>query len=165
MRFNIKKKRKGKSYTFLGMYFWSPSTSKLRNFSLTIFRVDILASFNCWILTTEKTKWIYGQYEDTESLKNCWIFSKVKENVSSLLLYMIFSDPIFTDPQTFGSTCNYSTHFKNSLGTFPVVQWLRLCTPNAGGPGSIPGQGIRSHMLQLKIPHTVTKIKDPECCN
>ena len=21
-----------------------------------------------------------------------------------------------------------------------VVQWLRLCTPNAGGPGSIPGQ-------------------------
>ena len=24
-----------------------------------------------------------------------------------------------------------------------VVQWLRLCTPNAGGPGSIPGQGTR----------------------
>ena len=31
-----------------------------------------------------------------------------------------------------------------------VVQWLRLCTSNAGGPGSIPGQGTRSYMLQLR---------------
>ena len=31
-----------------------------------------------------------------------------------------------------------------------VVQWLRLCTPKAGGPGSIPGQGTRPHMLQLR---------------
>jgi len=33
-----------------------------------------------------------------------------------------------------------------------VVQWLRLCVPNAGVLGSIPGQGTRSHMLKLKIP-------------
>ncbi|TEA22649.1 hypothetical protein DBR06_SOUSAS14710042, partial [Sousa chinensis] len=46
-----------------------------------------------------------------------------------------------------------------------VVQWLRLCAPNAGGPGAIPGQGTRSHMLQLrvhvpqlKLPHAATKI-------
>ena len=39
-----------------------------------------------------------------------------------------------------------------STGTSLVVQWLRLCTPNAGGPGSIPGQGTRSHMPQLKEP-------------
>ena len=39
-----------------------------------------------------------------------------------------------------------------SPGTYLVVQWLRHCTPNAGGLGSIPGQGIRSPMLQLKIP-------------
>ncbi|TEA39728.1 hypothetical protein DBR06_SOUSAS3410210, partial [Sousa chinensis] len=32
-----------------------------------------------------------------------------------------------------------------------VVQWLRLQAPNAGGPGSIPGQGTRSYMPQLKI--------------
>ena len=31
-----------------------------------------------------------------------------------------------------------------------VVQRLRLCTPNAGGRDSIPGQGTRSHMLRLK---------------
>ena len=36
-------------------------------------------------------------------------------------------------------------------GTSLVVQWLRLCTPSAGGPGSIPGRGTRGHMLQLKI--------------
>ena len=27
-----------------------------------------------------------------------------------------------------------------------MAQWLRLCAPNAGGRGSIPGQGTRSHM-------------------
>ena len=32
-------------------------------------------------------------------------------------------------------------------GTSLVVQWLRLCAPSAGGPGSILGQRIRSHML------------------
>ena len=41
--------------------------------------------------------------------------------------------------------------------TFPVVQWLRLHTPNAGGLGLIPVQGTRSHKPQLKIPHAVTK--------
>ena len=38
-----------------------------------------------------------------------------------------------------------------------MVQWLGLCAPNAGGPGSIPGRGTRSHMLQLKILHAATK--------
>ena len=31
-------------------------------------------------------------------------------------------------------------------GTSLAIQWLRLCTPNAGGTGLIPGQG-RSHIL------------------
>ena len=31
-------------------------------------------------------------------------------------------------------------------GTSLAVQWLRLCTYNAGGAGSIPGRGTR-------IPH------------
>ena len=43
-----------------------------------------------------------------------------------------------------------------SEGTSLVVQWLRLCAPNAGGLGSIPGWGTRSHM-QLKIPHATSK--------
>ena len=38
-----------------------------------------------------------------------------------------------------------------------MAQWLRLRAPNSGGQGSIPGQGIRSHVLQLKILHAITK--------
>ena len=34
------------------------------------------------------------------------------------------------------------------MGTFLVVQWLRLDTSTAGGRGSIPGQGT-------KIPHAL----------
>ena len=33
---------------------------------------------------------------------------------------------------------------------FPVVQWLRFSAPSAGRPGSIPGQGTRSHLPQLR---------------
>ena len=49
-------------------------------------------------------------------------------------------------------------------GTSLVVQWLRLCAPNAGGLGSISGRGTRSHM------HATTKgvyaaTKEPACCN
>ena len=39
---------------------------------------------------------------------------------------------------------------KDRLGTSLAVQWLRLHTPNAGGPGSIPVQGTRSHMPQRR---------------
>ena len=41
---------------------------------------------------------------------------------------------------------------KEKKGTSLVVQWLRLRIPNSGGPGSIPGQGTRACMLQLKDP-------------
>ena len=36
-------------------------------------------------------------------------------------------------------------------GTSLVVQWLRFHTHNAGGPGSVPGQGTRSHLRQLRV--------------
>ena len=38
-----------------------------------------------------------------------------------------------------------------------MVQWLRLCAPNAGNLGLIPGWETRSHMLPLKIPNGRTK--------
>ena len=37
------------------------------------------------------------------------------------------------------------------IGTSLVVQWLRFCASSGGGPGSIPGQGTRSHMLWLRV--------------
>ena len=55
-------------------------------------------------------------------------------------------------------------HSVGATGKYPclrtslVVQWLRLHTPNAEGSGSIPGQGTRSHMLQLR-PGTAKKKK------
>ena len=33
-----------------------------------------------------------------------------------------------------------------------MVQWLRFHTPSAGGLCSIPGQGTRPHMPQLRVP-------------
>ena len=45
-----------------------------------------------------------------------------------------------------------------------MAQWLRLCAPNAGGPGLIPGQGARSHMhAATKSSHAATK--EPVCHN
>ena len=36
-------------------------------------------------------------------------------------------------------------------GTSLVVQWLKLCTPSARGPGLIPCHGTRSHRLWLRV--------------
>ena len=43
-------------------------------------------------------------------------------------------------------------------GTSLVAQWRRLRAPKAGGPGSIPGQGTKSHMhATTKSSHATTK--------
>ena len=55
------------------------------------------------------------------------------------------------------SALRFSVPLKSSPRTSLVVQWLRLRAPSAGGLGSIPGRGTRSHMLQLKILHASTK--------
>ena len=39
-----------------------------------------------------------------------------------------------------------------------VVQWLRLGAPNSGDLGSVPGQGTRSHMPQLRVPMLQLKL-------
>ena len=41
-----------------------------------------------------------------------------------------------------------------------MVQWLRLCTPSAGDPGSISGCETRFHLPQLNVPR-----EDPMCCS
>ena len=51
---------------------------------------------------------------------------------------------------------NHPTFSKGTEGTSLVVQWLRLCTPNEGALGSIPGQLTRSHTPQ---PDTIKKKK------
>ena len=54
---------------------------------------------------------------------------------------------------------------KNEAEGTSLVQWLRCHAPKAGGPGSIPGQGIRSHTPQLGILHAAMKIEDPKHCD
>ena len=44
-----------------------------------------------------------------------------------------------------------------------LAQWLRLHVPNAGGPGSILGQGTGSHMAATKSSHAA--VKDSICHN
>ena len=84
--------------------------------------------------------------------------------------YELHIIPIFTNIGAFGmillsiidsqiypnSGINHTLNYPGT-GTSLVVQWLRLHAPNAGGPGSIPGQGTRSLMPQLKIPHASKK--------
>ena len=53
---------------------------------------------------------------------------------------------------------------KGSFGTSLVAQVAK--TPrilNAGGLGSIPGQGTRSYMPQLEILHATMKIEGSTC--
>ena len=44
------------------------------------------------------------------------------------------------------------------LGTCLVVQWLRLGSPNARDPGLTPGQGTRSHKLQLRVQFSLVQL-------
>ena len=53
-----------------------------------------------------------------------------------------------------------------------VAQWLGRRTPNTGGPGSVPGQGTRSHMSQLRVCTPQLRVhmqqlktQDPTCLN
>ena len=47
------------------------------------------------------------------------------------------------------------------MGTSLVAQWVRLRAPNAGGPGSIPGRGIRTRMPQLSLHAATTEACTP----
>ena len=72
--------------------------------------------------------------------------------------------------------CMCGVALKYKQETSLVVQWLRSQAPNAGGMGSILGQGTTSNMLQLKqktkknLPHAATKAaswssEDPRSCH
>ena len=54
------------------------------------------------------------------------------------------------------ASCEKCDREHHKAETSLVVQWLRVCAPNAGDPCSIPGQGTRSHEPPAK---------DPACCN
>ena len=74
----------------------------------------------------------------------------LEPQADTVLPQMLFQD---ASPQTSQEVFSPQNVLQINLlfwGTFLVVQWLRFCAPNARGPGSIPGQGTRSHTLQLR---------------
>ena len=75
-------------------------------------------------------------------------------------------------PKSCANSATHSVKYLNVFKTSLVVKWLSLHAPNAGGLGSIPGQGTRSHRpqlrvcrLQLKNPDAAVTIKGPVCCD
>ena len=50
-------------------------------------------------------------------------------------------------------------------GNSLVVQRLGARAPNAGGPGSTPGQGTRFHTPQLRLLHATVETEDLVGCN
>ena len=56
-----------------------------------------------------------------------------------------------------------SSNLKNKKEDFPGGPVTKICTPNAEGLSSIPGQGTRSHMLELRV--KLSQLKDPTCCS
>ena len=56
---------------------------------------------------------------------------------------------------------NFTTHREDNMKMehFEIGMDCLRDSPNAGSSGSIPGQGTRSHMPQLKILHAATKIQ------
>ena len=51
-------------------------------------------------------------------------------------------------PKSCANSATHSVKYLNVFKTSLVVKWLSLHAPNAGGLGSIPGQGTRTHMPQ-----------------
>ena len=52
--------------------------------------------------------------------------------------------------QSRGWTAIWSVHHQE-LGTSLVVQRLRFCAPNVGGPGLIPGGGTKTHIHNYEV--------------
>ena len=51
---------------------------------------------------------------------------------------------------------------KNELGTFPVAPAAKTPCSHGRGPGSVPGQGTRSHTPQLRVHMPQLKIRHAE---
>ena len=65
-------------------------------------------------------------------------------------VYIHFSHQMFWCECECMFSCLCSSTYKMHMRTSLVVQGLNVCTPNAGGLGSNPGQGTRSQMPKLR---------------
>ena len=117
----------------------------------------------------------------SKAFLNLWAYKETSLKLSSSLKTSLSDNPHVAKDEAGTSLSQgmQGSSWKMIPGTFLVVQWVRVCAPNAGGPGSIPGLGTRSHLPQRrsctpqlrvcmpqlqKIPHATTT-KDPTCHN
>ena len=89
---------------------------------------------------------------------SCWIFCQITQRIHTFSFCHPNPRHHHLLPGILESS-NWSSH----CFSYPLLINF-LCVPNAGGRGSIPGQGTRSHMPWLKILHVTTE-KDPVCCD
>ena len=68
-------------------------------------------------------------------------------------------------PRCMGSVDTSRTLLTRSGRASLMVQWVRIHTPNAGGLGSSPGQGTRSHMHAAIKRSCVPQLRDTACRN
>ena len=81
-----------------------------------------------------------------------------KMKVADYLRYVKHRDVKNNVYSNSGSTWHLCKSINKGWGTSLVVQWVRLHAPNAGGLGSTPGGGTRSHMhAATKSLHAATK--------
>ena len=93
----------------------------------------------------------------SKHLRKKYILHKLQENRGGTVPGPRLIQKPQTSQENGRSTSLMNKHIK-ILRTSLVAQWLRLHTPNAGGLGSIPGQGTRSHMhAATKSLHATTK--------
>ena len=88
--------------------------------------------------------------QDELGMRFAWWITRTSEALTHITYFhipLIVSSHL-ANPKAFQV---FKMHQRTSL----VVQWLKLCASDAGGPCSIPGQETRSHVPQLR--HGVAK--------
>ena len=106
-----------------------------------------------WDLSSATRDWTHALEVKAQSL-NYWMARQFPKT-NLILVFCIWkafmymktiyfsSSPLRTEKEEIYLESNLQN---TGLGSFPMIQWLILCAFNAGGPGSIPDQGTRSHM-------------------
>ena len=123
----------------------------LHTIKLTILKYSIqchlVTSQNCATITTIKFQdSFYHPQKETQYLL-------------AVILQFSFLQSLATTifPSLYISNTGQFIGNKSVCGTSLVVQWLRCYTEKVGDQDSIPSQGSRSHIPQLKIPSVLTK--------
>ena len=97
------------------------------------------------LLTTAEDNPIKKQQQKLHTINQLYLNEKQKKPKTKIKIFLQSNLVVF------------NIFFLKTQTRTSLVQWLRFCASNAGGPGSIPGWGTRSHTPELKISHVATE--------